>query len=239
MFNASADYTNRDSLAYRLRRRRFGRFLQLLERLPRPVRILDVGGTETFWQMMGVDELQAVTITLLNVFDNPCSNPHIHALTGNGCDLSRFADGEFDVVFSNSVIEHVRTWENQCRMAAEIRRVGRSYFVQTPNRYFPIEPHFQYPCFQFLPRWLKVRLLKSRSIGWYPQAESDEQAGMWADEIRLLSRREMRRLFPEAELTTERYWGLAKSFLAVHVERAEAGSQRPTSASPEVEPAPA
>ncbi|MEQ8786678.1 MAG: class I SAM-dependent methyltransferase [Pirellulaceae bacterium] len=218
MLGASADYTDRDSLAYRLRRRRFGRFLQLLDQLPRPVRILDVGGTETFWQMMGVDELEAVSITLLNVFENETTSPHIHALTGDGCDLSQFADGEFDVVFSNSVIEHVRTWENQRRMAAEIRRVGRSYFVQTPNRYFPVEPHFQYPCFQFLPRWWKIRLLKSRSVGWYPQAENDEQAGMWADEIRLLTRREIRRLFPEAELIAERYWCLAKSYMAIHVE---------------------
>jgi hypothetical protein len=218
MLNASADYTNRNSLAYRLRRRRFGRFMELLDRLPRPVRILDVGGTETFWQMMGVDELEAVSITLLNVFDNPTESPHIHSLTGDGCDLSQFADGEFDVVFSNSVIEHVGTWENQCRMASEIRRVGRSYFVQTPNHFFPVEPHFQYPCFQFLPRWLKVRLLTSRPIGWYPQAENNEQAGMWADEIRLVTRREMRRLFPEADLLAERYWGLAKSFMAIHVE---------------------
>lgn len=216
MFRTSADYTKRDSLAYRLRRKRFGHFLELLQRLPRPITILDVGGTETFWQMMGLEDSDEVSITLLNLFEGNPTSPRIRCEVGDGCDLSRYADGQFDVVFSNSVIEHVGTWPNQQRMAAEIRRVGRSYFVQTPNRYFPIEPHFQFPCFQFLPRRLKVRLLRSRPLGWYPRAENNIQAGDWADEIRLLTRREVERLFPEARVICEKVWGLTKSFMAVH-----------------------
>jgi hypothetical protein len=221
-----ADYTNPQSLAYRLRRRRFGRFLELLDPLPRPVSILDVGGTETFWQMMGLDEQTGVDVTLLNVFPCPTATPHVTSVVGDGCDLSCYDDGAFDVVFSNSVIEHVGSFDNQRRMAGEIRRVGRSYFVQTPNRYFPIEPHFQFPCFQFLPRRWQVKLLRSRSIGWYPPAESDEQAAAWASEIRLLTRRELGRLFPEAKLVAERYWGLAKSYVAIHAAPSGAGAPR-------------
>jgi hypothetical protein len=216
----SADFTDRNSLAYRLRRRRFGRFLEVLDRLPRPLSILDVGGTETFWQMMGIEELGDVSVTLLNLFPVDCRTPEIISAVGDGCDLSPYDDQSFDVAFSNSVIEHVGDWRKQQRMAAEIRRVGRGYFVQTPNRYFPIEPHFQFPCFQFLPRRLKVKLLRSRPIGWYPQAESDEQAGAWADEIRLLSRRELAALFPEAKIVAERFYGLAKSYMAVHLSAA-------------------
>ena len=70
---------------------------------------------------------------------------------GDAVDMPGISDGAFDVVFSNSVIEHVETYENQRRMAAEIRRVGRRYFVQTPNRHFPLEPHFLVPGFQLLP----------------------------------------------------------------------------------------
>ncbi len=62
-----------------------------------------------------------------------------------------FGDREFDIAFSNSVIEHVPP-ELQAAFAAEVSRVADRYFVQTPNRYFPIEPHYQLPLFQFLPR---------------------------------------------------------------------------------------
>jgi hypothetical protein len=198
----------------------------LLDQLPRPVSILDVGGTETFWQSMGIGELADVSVSLLNIAPCETNTPNTTSLVGDGCDLSRFDDGGFDVVFSNSVIEHVGTWEHQQRMAGEIRRVGRSYFVQTPNFYFPIEPHFQFPCFQFLPLRLRVKLLRSRPIGWYPQAECNEQAAAWANEIRLLSRREFARLFPEARIVAERYWCLAKSYMAIHLDPSAKRSER-------------
>lgn len=34
---------------------------------------------------------------------------------------------------------------DQERMAAEILRVGRHCYVQTPNKNFPVEPHFIFP----------------------------------------------------------------------------------------------
>lgn len=69
-----------------------------------------------------------------------------------------FRDKSFDVAFSNSVIEHLQSLEDQARLAAELTRVGRSHFIQTPNKLFPIEPHYLFPFFQFLPtrvqQWL-------------------------------------------------------------------------------------
>jgi hypothetical protein len=67
-------------------------------------------------------------------------------------------DQSFDIVFSNSVIEHVGTWEDQHAFARETARVGKRYWIQTPNKHFPIEPHMNFPYFQFLPRALQERL---------------------------------------------------------------------------------
>ncbi|MBC8844888.1 class I SAM-dependent methyltransferase, partial [Escherichia coli] len=73
-------------------------------------------------------------------------------------DLSEIDDQQFDIVFSNSVIEHLYTWENQEKMAKEVLRVGKYHFIQTPNYWFPIEPHWVFPFFQFLPKSIRIRL---------------------------------------------------------------------------------
>jgi hypothetical protein len=79
--------------------------------------------------------------------------------------------------------------------------------VQTPNRYFPIEPHYQLPLFQFLPERLRRALNKRFTLGW-------REKGQW-EEINLLSARDLRRLFPDAEIHRERVLGLTKSLMAV------------------------
>lgn len=74
-----------------------------------------------------------------------------YAVIGDGCQMP-FRTGSFDWVFSNAVIEHVGGWEQQRQFAAEIRRVARKgYFVSTPNRHFPVDPHSLLPFFQYLP----------------------------------------------------------------------------------------
>jgi 2-polyprenyl-3-methyl-5-hydroxy-6-metoxy-1,4-benzoquinol methylase len=73
--------------------------------------------------------------------------------------MPQFQNDEFDIVFSNSVIEHVGSYEEQNLMASEVRRVGKRYFIQTPNLFFPIEPHFLFPFFQFLPLDYRVTLI--------------------------------------------------------------------------------
>jgi ubiquinone/menaquinone biosynthesis C-methylase UbiE len=131
--------------------------------------------------------------------------PNVDVRVGDGTRLG-FADHEFPVVFSSSTIEHVPK-ELQPAFAAEIRRVGRRYFVQTPNRYFPIEPHYQFPFFQFLPRRLQRAINGRFSLGW-------REKGHWED-VNLLSARQLRRLFPDAEIHRERVAGLTKSLMAV------------------------
>jgi SAM-dependent methyltransferase len=133
------------------------------------------------------------------------SAPIVDVRVGDGTKLE-FAQDEFGVVFSSSTVEHVPK-ELQERFASEIRRVGRRYFVQTPNRYFPIEPHYQFPLFQFLPQRVQRALNRHFTFGWQPK-------GSW-EEINLLSSRQLKRLFPDAEIHRERVLGLTKSLMAV------------------------
>jgi SAM-dependent methyltransferase len=113
-----------------------------------------------------------------------------------------FGDGEFDIAYSNSLIEHVVDPGQRARVAAELRRVGRRYFVQTPNRWFPVEPHALLPFVHYLPRSLGRRLW---SLG-----VSDDPF----DDTRLLTAHELRRLFPDAEIVRERFGPLTKSLVA-------------------------
>lgn len=208
-----ADNSRTDSLATRMRRRRFATFRKMLSEAPTPPRVLDVGGTPRFWETMGCDSPESLDLVLLNL--KPKSHPGWETVAGDARDLSRFEDDRFDLVLSNSVIEHVGTYEDQQRMAREVRRVGRGYFVQTPNRYFPVEPHFLFPLFQFLPRSWRIFLVRRFSLGWVPRLPDPAEAAQRVDSIRLLTEREMCELFPEAELHRERLLGWTKSFIVV------------------------
>jgi hypothetical protein len=211
-----ADSGRDASLATACRRSRFALFLGLLSGVPRPVRILDVGGTEGFWAMMGAADLPGVEVLLLNLRAAPPTRPAFRSLAGDARNMAGLADRSFDVVFSNSVLEHVGTFDDQKRAAAEMRRVGRRYFIQTPNRYFPLEPHFLFPFFQFLPMRWRVALLTRRSLGWVAREPDPAAARRRIAGIRLLTGRELRELFPEAALRRERFCGLTKSFIACY-----------------------
>lgn len=213
MLTGLADYRRSWSIARWFRERRAEHFRSLVRRLPRPLRILDVGGTESFWRMAGLAGEPGVEITTVNV-DPEKGAGLVRALEGDARDLSRFESRSFDVAFSNSVIEHVGGADDQRRMAEEIRRVGKAYFVQTPNRWFPIEPHFFFPFFQFLPIAAKVYLLTHLDLGWCGKLRDPEAARRAAESVMLLDLATVRRLFPDAKLRKERVLGLVKSFVA-------------------------
>jgi len=216
MLTAQADFQDTRSVAYRMRSRRMRHFLELLEATPKPVKLLDVGGSIKFWKILGLAGREDIEFTILNIVAADDKRARFRYLEGDARDLSRFEDGQFDIVFSNSVIEHVGGWEDQQRMAREVRRVGRRYFVQTPNRYFPIEPHFLVPGFQFLPLGIRARLHARRDLGWWKKADTYEAALAEVSTIRLLTERDFRKLFPEARVFKERFYGLTKSFIAHH-----------------------
>jgi hypothetical protein len=136
---------------------------------------------------------------------------------GDGTSLP-FADQSFDLVFSNSVIEHVSSRVEQARFAAEIARVGKRYWVQTPNRYFPIEHHLWTPFVHWLPRVWQGAILKRFSV-WRMVTNYDaEQRAFYVnhylDSIWLLSASDLPALFPGATLERERFLGWTKSLIA-------------------------
>jgi SAM-dependent methyltransferase len=211
-------YDNRqsDSWATNLRNRRLNLFKSLLATLTTPIKILDVGGTWDFWKNSGlINPTQNIELTILNMGPTEIdpAYPNIRAVVGDARNMPEFKDGEFDVVFSNSVIEHVGDYRDQDRMAKEIMRVGNRYFIQTPNLYFPIEPHFLFPFFQFLPRELKFWLVTTFKIGWYDRITDDKKAWELVNEVRLLTKTEFISIFPSACLYQEKVFGLTKSFV--------------------------
>jgi SAM-dependent methyltransferase len=182
-----------DPVAARARARRHAMLFGLTGAGP-STRILDVGcGT------LGLRGLApALDITGTDVVDRPSyPGPFVRA---DATEHLPFEDGAFDLAYSSSVIEHISP-ERRAAFAAEVRRVARGWFVQTPARSFPIEPHALLP----FAHWLPVAL---RRPYWRLGA-----AGSWED-IALLGRAELQALFP-GEVRAERLLGLAKSWIAV------------------------
>jgi hypothetical protein len=213
IFNKVANFSRPDSLSAKLREKRFSFFLSLLSQLEYPIIILDVGGTEAFWKMMNLSKVEGIKITLLNTDDSVVADPLFTYVKGDARDL-KFPDKSFDVVFSNSVIEHVGGFVDQYKMAQEVRRVGKRYFIQTPNKNFPIEPHFVFPFFQFLPKEIRVWLLMNFKLGWFSRQSSPSHARSIVDSIFLLNKDEFLSFFPGCKLYQEKIAGITKSFIA-------------------------
>ncbi len=212
-------YDNRqsDSWATNLRNHRLNLFKSLLTTLETPIKILDVGGTLEFWKNSGlIDSDRDIQLTVLNMNPLEVSGEYLNIKTfvGDARNMKDFADGEFDVIFSNSVIEHVGDYRDQDLMAREIVRIGKQYFIQTPNLYFPIEPHFVFPLFQFFPRELKFWLVTHFKLGWYERVTDEKAAWELVNEVRLLSKDEFKSIFPNAAIYQEKVFGLTKSFIA-------------------------
>jgi hypothetical protein len=198
-----------------MRRRRFELFLSLVRKLKGHIEILDIGGTQQFWDLMLDEDQPDIHVTLLNVGHQPVSSPRFESVVGDARSMPQFAANSFDVVFSNSVIEHLGDYANQRRMAEEVRRVGRRYFVQTPNKRFPIEPHFLVPWFQYLPVRARTWLLIRFDVGWYRRIPDRSAARAEVESIQLLTRKRFSALFPEATIHDEKFAGLTKSFVAI------------------------
>ena len=129
----------------------------------------------------------------------------VQLIEADGRDLP-FKSRSFDWVFSNAVIEHVGSWEDQIRFANEIRRVSsQGYFVTTPNKFFPIEPHTLLPFYQFLPARVQQRAVPY-SVGYLRQYGA----------VHLLSSKQVQELFPEARVVSLGFPILGNSLVAFH-----------------------
>jgi hypothetical protein len=189
------------------RGKRMRHFLALFS-VTSQTRVLDVGGHFGTWASMAVD------VTLINLSPERLGNTDCRCVVGDAREMP-FEANAFEVVFSNSVIEHLGTWEEQQRFASEIRRVGRCYYVQTPNRWFFVEPHLLTPFIHFLPRNVQRRLLRNCSIWGLVVRPTAQQCDEFMNEVRLLSKAEMKVLFSDAVILEEKFAGMTKSLLAV------------------------
>ncbi len=202
------------ALSQRLRNQRAEVFLRLVEGLPRPVRILDVGGTSAYWEKRGLAGDDRFRITTLNLQAEASRFGNIESVAGDATDLGEHA-GNYDVAFSNSVIEHLGTFDRQRQMADAMRGVAPALWVQTPNHWFPIEPHYYFPGWQWLPRQLRYALIQRYRFGWQGPHTDPVKARSRVDDVRLMTRAELAMLFPDAKIVPERFGGLTKSWIAV------------------------
>jgi hypothetical protein len=218
------DYENPKSLGSRFRARRVGPLLQLIENahsIHGHVKLLDIGGRKTYWSILpsGFLERHNVTVTILNLSEESgqADDETFKHVVGDACNLVEYADKSFHIAHSNSVIEHVGGWKNMKRFANECRRVACGLFVQTPYFWFPIEPHYVTPLFNWLPRPIQELLVLKFALGYgASRAPNLETAIEWIDAApRLLDLRAYRLLFPDCRIVKERLLLLTKSLIAV------------------------
>jgi hypothetical protein len=198
------------------RKKRFALFIQRLS--PNlSDRLLDVGGTPSFWASHApvVGSIHTLNIYPEQLDPQFAASHHISVLVGDGCKL-QMADKSYDIAFSNSVIEHVQTFERQFAFATEIRRVGSAVWVQTPARECWFESHYLAPFIHWLPKSLQKKLVRYFTPRGLIERLSAEQINDLVDNTRLLSYKEMKILFPDCEIHTERMFGfMPKSYIAI------------------------
>src|SRR5262249_16452869 len=128
-------------------------------------------------------------------------------------------DQSFDIVFSNSVIEHVGDAKSQQDFAREVTRVGRAFWVQTPNRWFPVEQHLLTPFLHWLPKsWQRVLAPRATVSALLTRTTPDPRRFYfehYLNDVRLLGPAEFSTLFPGARVVRERFLGITKSLIAV------------------------
>lgn len=182
-------------------------------------RVLDLGGTVEHWQTFAGHLPDGAEVSMVNQPSHEGYSPSVHGpyrcLVGDACAMPELADLSYDLVYSNSVIEHVGRWDRVVAMAAEARRLAPRHFIQTPNFWFPIEPHFRYPYFQLLPEPIKASMMLRKRRGFLGKAADIGVATRQAQYATLLEYRQMTFLFPDSQIVRERWMGLTKSLIAI------------------------
>jgi hypothetical protein len=202
------------NLSRKSRRQKFELFAEVLD--PRPDdRVLDIGVSGLLFTPYTFEDFYSYPERIVGggiVFEEVRSAkqvyPSVHCAIFDGCALP-FADKSFDIVFSNAVIEHVLGDGMQARFAAEVMRVGKSWFVTTPNYWFPFESHYHLPFIQFLPPFAQRPY--NRLLGTYiPKGQLQE--------LGLLSAGDLRKLFPTSVIAGMRVTFWPETLVAYYVD---------------------
>ena len=199
-----SEWAKHNSFGKTWRLERMKQFLALVKP-PAGAKIIDLGGHLPMWQWFDHD----FDVTLVNLPGSYKSTGKFGQYTfmeGDATNLSEnFADKSFDIVFSNSVIEHVGDESKQADFASEVMRLAKGYWVQTPSNYWSIEPHTGVVGYWLLPKFVQENLQKS----W------EKELPVWTEMVRsttVLPKKRMRELFPDSKLYIERKFLLEKSY---------------------------
>jgi hypothetical protein len=197
------------SLSARSRLKRWGKFAECFPQLDQ-MKVLDLGGTTSYWREAPVAPAH---VTVVNMSKETSRIAWLKPVQADACTFS--AQERFDLVVSNSLIEHVGGHFRRQQLADVVRAHSARYWIQTPYRYFPVEPHWVAPAFQWLPAAARARYSKAWPVGHFANSSPERVLGDVLD-IELLSKIEMRYYFPEALLWSERLMGITKSLVAIN-----------------------
>ena len=190
----------------RSRRKRMRDYVALMA-VTEGMSVLDLGGQPMIWDIVR-SPLDITILNLPGIAEKKTTSHHrIRYVEGDACGVVGFKARQFDTVFSNSVIEHVGPADKQADFAREVRRLGKSYWVQTPSKWFPIEAHCGMPFWWFYPPKLRqycIERWRRKLPGWTKMVE----------ETRVLTKTDLEQLFPEAKIRVERFFGMPKSYIA-------------------------
>ena len=185
---------------------RMRRFFELIGSINSEVNILDLGGQPQIWDFVP----QPLNITIINLpgiaVQHHQTIHNIKYVEGDACRLDGFKDNEFEITFSNSVIEHVGDDHRVRQFASEAKRVGKKVWIQTPSKYFPLEPHTGMLFWWYYPSSFKEVIFKR----WQKILPA------WTEsmrETRFITKDQLVGLFPECHVATERFLGLSKSYI--------------------------
>lgn len=221
-----SDNTNTKSYSSNFRAKRIKLLSSLLEkRNLKNITILDVGGTINYWEMnlKYIAEGLIAEIDVINLPEQEQTEINlrgstIRSYTGDALDQSTFRKRSYDLIHSNSVIEHVGNLSAQKKMADSIVNHNAFFWIQTPAKSFPLEPHFYMLFFAYLPLSIRAFLLRKFDLGFHKKEPKWLQSRITCDETRLLSRKEYTHLFMGAQIIPERVLFLTKSYIATNLD---------------------
>jgi SAM-dependent methyltransferase len=185
--------------------------------------IIDMGGSYKYWERIGLDFLEKnnINVTCVNYLESEFrlsgnKAERIKFIVADATNLTSFADNAFDLVHSNSVIEHVGRWNQMRAFAKEARRLAPAYYIQTPYFWFPIDPHFyRLPFYHWMPESLRLKIIRRIKVGWTLAIPDIHEAMTAVESAVILDATQFRSLFPDAEISFERFAFLPKSLIAI------------------------
>jgi hypothetical protein len=191
-----------------------GARIRLFVEIMKPIKgtkILDLGGQPIIWDFVETPlVITCVNLPGIAMVDHQ-THHNITYVEGDACHLPNFKFGDFDIVFSNSVIEHVGGSDKQMQFAYEVVRLSNNYWIQTPCKHFPIEAHSGMPFWWYYPSWVRTYLLGQWS----------KKLPAWTEMVAnttVIHKRDLKKMLPNAKILTE-WFIFPKSLIAYSVEQ--------------------